>query len=222
MSQEVIIYKADQRKILTHGYLQLCTFFDSTSGNGDSKSFLDLSVFNDIILHPGQKIPLCAYDNLQLLILPIIGGVDIHTGDARKKFIGAEQYFWKPAGQSIQVENPYSMNDMSCLIIGLRSRTTFGQQSQEGTINLRPENELHPFIDFGSLKISLGIFSGRGETVYNRKSIEHGLFCMPVRGVFEISGRLLHPRDGLSFTNHQQLDIESLSEKAILLVIETT
>lgn len=213
MENEVIIYKATERKVLAQDGLQYC-LFDQVN-----QSFLNLVFFDDIYLSPLQKLELNKYPNCQLLILPIIGGVEI---DDASNFVGAEQFYWKPTHHSTQLFNPYEEAEVNCFVIGFQLEVLTSSTPLFGEINLSKPNCFFTFLDLPNAKASVGIFGGREEAVYQTKNFHAGVFCMVISGIFEVNGRLLHPRDGLSFSSELSLDVEALSDNAVILFIETT
>lgn len=71
-------------------------------------------------------------------------------------------------------------------------------------------------------RISLGLFTGRSETVYMPVQKQPTITtAFVLQGAFEPEGRLLHKADALSVYNAPTLEMEALSNQAILLLIET-
>ena len=68
--------------------------------------------------------------------------------------------------------------------------------------------------------VSIGKFSGRGETIYKLPNRNSGLFAFVIEGAFEVEGRLLHARDGLTLWETEEAEMEALSNDAIVLLIE--
>jgi len=46
------------------------------------------------------------------------------------------------------------------------------------------------------------------------------LYCFVLAGTFEIDGRLLHNRDGIALTATEKIEMEALSDHALLLTVE--
>ena len=51
---------------------------------------------------------------------------------------------------------------------------------------------------------------------------EAGAFVFVIEGAFEVQGTLLHERDGLALWKTEEVEMEALSNEAIILVIELT
>ena len=67
--------------------------------------------------------------------------------------------------------------------------------------------------------LRLGRFMGREEAVYK---VQPGnqLFAFVVAGAFELEGRLLHEKDGLALWDAEEVELEALSNHALVLVVE--
>ena len=69
-------------------------------------------------------------------------------------------------------------------------------------------------------KISVGKFSGRAETVYHSKQSSANIFVFVLEGAFEVEGRLLHARDGLALWQTTAVEMEALSNDALVMLVE--
>ena len=71
-----------------------------------------------------------------------------------------------------------------------------------------------------SFALSLGRFAGRHETEYKVQHAGSHLFAYVLAGAFEFEGRLLHEKDGLALWDMATLELEALSNNALVLVLE--
>lgn len=220
MNEGVIIYKAEQRIVADTDYLQYYTLNHIQPAGRLKNSPAGLLFLSDAVLSPKQTILLTQFNNCHLLILPIVGGIEINHLKAPENFVGAEQFYWKPFNEQLSVTNLFDQNEVSCLFLGFEHGTEKNPKEQIGTIDFSQRNNLTCFIANSSLKISTGIFDGRAETLYQTSAGNNHVFCFVIRGVFEVNGRLLHPKDGLSFTGTAEIDLEALAENSIILIIE--
>lgn len=78
----------------------------------------------------------------------------------------------------------------------------------------------HEKISFILPKLTIGKFTGREETVYNVSDPRAGVFFFVVQGAFEVQYRLLESRDGLSLWSTPEIELEALSNDAIILAVE--
>ncbi|HEX2532344.1 MAG TPA: hypothetical protein VHK69_01340 [Chitinophagaceae bacterium] len=65
-----------------------------------------------------------------------------------------------------------------------------------------------------------GRFSGREEWVHRLKQPDHGLFVFVLEGAFEVQYRLLEARDALALWQAPEVELEALSERALVLAVE--
>ena len=63
-------------------------------------------------------------------------------------------------------------------------------------------------------------FDGRKELHYQLKNKQNGIFVYIINGAFEFENRLLESGDALSLKETEDVEWESLSENAMLLLIE--
>jgi hypothetical protein len=82
------------------------------------------------------------------------------------------------------------------------------------------QNQLIELLNSDSLLIKIGQFQGRADYVFQLNEHTTSLFSFVIEGAFEFHERLLQPRDGLLIQRQTQVEFESLSNEAIILVIE--
>lgn len=72
------------------------------------------------------------------------------------------------------------------------------------------------------LAVALGLFTGRGEAVYAPvQNIPTATTFFVLQGAFEVDGRLLHQGDTLVVWDASHIEMEALSNRAMLLLLET-
>jgi quercetin 2,3-dioxygenase len=71
----------------------------------------------------------------------------------------------------------------------------------------------------GPLKLSIGNFAGRQEVNYRLRSTTSFLFTHVLAGAFEVEGRLLEVGDGLFLWDCETVEMEALSNKAVLIIL---
>lgn len=72
------------------------------------------------------------------------------------------------------------------------------------------------------LAVALGLFAGRGEAIY--APVQHmptATTVFVLQGAFEVDGRLLHQGDTLVVWEAPHIEMEALSNRAMLLLLET-
>lgn len=55
---------------------------------------------------------------------------------------------------------------------------------------------------------------------YSRKGVDTGIFVFVLQGAFETEGRLLHERDGLALWDVDKIEMEALSNDALVCLVE--
>ena len=81
-------------------------------------------------------------------------------------------------------------------------------------------NSLFSILKMKSFHLHFGVFDGRREAEYRLENPENGIFAFVINGAFELENRLLEARDGLALWDTDKLELEALSENAILLLLE--
>lgn len=184
----------------------------------------------DQILPADGRMELQYIEAGYVIILPVTGDLyyEDQLGEAVEVNVGEVKVSSMLAATTLVLTNPYVSDAVNFLAI--RIRDSFIAQA----LSFDPvlfdfdahRNQLMEVLSpsaFATLpfRLSIGRFTGRAETIYEMKNGEADFFAFVIAGAFEIEGRLLHPRDGLTLSNAKHIEIEALSNHAILLVIES-
>ncbi|MGQ3088123.1 pirin family protein, partial [Flavobacterium sp.] len=155
-----------------------------------------------------------------IIIIPLVGALEYDLeGDEPQAIIPGEAWILPSADSSVCVRNPYDDELINFLYLAFSAPLSATIPVVE--IKLEEGNVLHPFAgNFGGVFCYMGIYDCRKEDIYKVRRPGHGIFVFVINGAFEVSGRLLEERDGLAMWNVEETDFESLSNNAILLVIE--
>ena len=207
------------------------TFNDGAYQADDRQPFGALHRLNDHELEAGACLTTSVTEPITILLLPVTGGLEYNCPLA-SGFLepGQAGCFGLEAGMSYTVSNPYPSEEINFLQIGLavslpESLPTFNQVS----FNLSQKNTLLPLLDDRisyqtEYRVFIGGYDGRQEGTYFVQAGEKpgAIFVFVLQGAFEAANRLLHERDGLSLSYVQAavLDVEALSNEAILLLID--
>ena len=201
------------------------TFNSEDSQNEGRRSFGELKFFNNVFLAPLESITYKHEENTRIIILPIAGALNYHTEIYEEELVRSEQI------KIIEIEKelPYTFNNpfekewINYLHIGLKVNSfPSKQQSALRNIEFRKMDELVCF-DSNSADQStgyIGIYQGRSEDNYMLKNPNNGVFVYVISGAFEVQGRLLEYKDGLSLWNTNEIEFEALSNNAIILILE--
>jgi hypothetical protein len=182
--------------------------------------FGDMDLFNDETLAGKCCIKIHIERDCCHTLVPIVGSVRITVAEGTTKLVhpGELLTLQLHSGNTIIFENPYDEELINFLFIAaeVKGRPS-GNQIQISRFNLDAHpNHLIMFPGF-----AIGKFSARSDTSYTITEPSKGIFVFIVEGIFEVQGRLLHPRDGLALWHtDQKIEIEALSNDAILLLVE--
>ncbi|WP_375447664.1 pirin [uncultured Fibrella sp.] len=203
--------------------------FDSYVAEG-REPFGALWLLNDDTLRPGASLTMQAEQPVQVVLMPIIGGLE-YAVDGATHFLkpGQVGVLSLASGMNYSVINPYPSELINCLQLWL-TMPEIGSFPTVSQINfdLSTPNTLQPFLsnvpgpDPAGF---IGRFAGREEGTYPIGPLAEGevkrMFVFVLQGAFEVANRLLHEKDGLALTYQQEavLEFEALSNEAILIVL---
>lgn len=218
------IYLADQRGLTETSVLRRYSTFNFEKYYNEHKEpFGDLFLCNDESV-VGGKITffLCKEDSLQIF-MPITGGIDlVANGKEFAVETGQVQVLNMGKGEVLEISNPYQNDIVNYIQFGIKTGM-FLMRASEMLFDFDLEkNHLIEIIANPKLpfKLSAGIFAAREEVIYKMQSQNHQFYTFIIDGAFEIEGRLMHARDGLALWDIGQVELEALSNNAIVLVLE--
>ncbi|MFD1140420.1 hypothetical protein ACFQ4C_04845 [Larkinella insperata] len=223
---EALIYLAEQRgRTQSADYRSFHTFNFGDYRHENRQPFGNLTVFNDDTLLAGKSHRLTVEEPTDLLLLPVVGGIELLDELGERAFLGAGEVFQFTAfpDQSYTIENPFETEAVNFLVIGLKADPAASGNTgpfPATTFDLTNRNQLIPLFAGTSAHIYIGKYGGRQEETYVVGNPQKRLFVFSIEGAFEAQNRLLHPRDGLALWPLEALEFEALSNDAILLVME--
>lgn len=227
MKTKAMIFPGDNRVFSQSNGLQSRKIIQQQT---DAFPFGKLSQLEDDVLEPGGSLQFALEEDVLIMLLPVVGAIRYEASTGHPGLLAAGQVQFLPLGQgaTLQVSNPF--DDLPVNFLQVWFRASWEQAPQEPAISEFNVNtfmnctlRISPgFIGWDPLPFSasIGKFSGRGETVYYPSGTDAGLFVFVLEGAFEVEGRLLHPRDGLALVDPQQVEMEALSNEALILVLE--
>jgi redox-sensitive bicupin YhaK (pirin superfamily) len=187
--------------------------------------FGPLYVLNDDTLAGGKHISMTMEANSLLLLIPIVGAVTYKDNLDNSTLIeaGECQVYAIPAGTTFQIGNPYEEELVNYLQIWFYN-TPVEADNDPQIIHFDIVNYRNQLVSIPAhntpYKLCIGKYDGREESVYKMNDARNGLFVFVIEGAFEVQFRLLHPRDGLALWEAEEIELEALSNDAILLVME--
>jgi redox-sensitive bicupin YhaK (pirin superfamily) len=232
------IYLSDQRGLVeTPQFRRQSTFSFGAYQQVHKEPFGRLYGLNEETLAGGHEVALPVMQDSYVVVLPVTGAVAYSTGGSASDSVevGAVLTIAVPAGTLLRLRNPYEDELISCLHLWVQAAvpltapatgvtTVFGELRENELIALVGECSQNQ-IPAGSgvpFTLSLGRFMGRQEAVYNLAQHENQLVAFVLAGAFELEGRLLHEKDGLALWDTGHIELEALSNHAIVLLLELT
>ncbi|RBQ05321.1 hypothetical protein [Pedobacter miscanthi] len=220
------IFLADERGLTETSVLRRYSTFNFEKYYSEHKEALgNLFLCNDESVLGGKvTFFLCKEDSLQLF-MPITGAMDIVANG--KEFAletGQVQVLNMGKGEVLEISNPYPNDVINYIQFGIKT-DMFLMRASEMLFNFdfgQNQNQLIEIISNPKLpfKLSAGIFAGRKEAIYKIQHKQRQFYAFIIDGAFEIEGRLMHARDGLALWDIEQVELEALSNNAIVVVLE--
>lgn len=209
------IYKADWRnKVENFNYRCWSTFYSTDDAFGE------LHVFNDETLTASASITHQITADSQILLLPIVGGVDFKSNDQNGfVHINQLQILHLKKGQSFDISNPYENESVRYFQMQLQSDAD--HHNFQNDFDLSQRNQLISIFESEKTNVFIGIYDGRAEEIHALNHNKNGLFTFIIQGAFEFQNRLLESGDALHLLGIENVEFEALSENAMLLVVET-
>lgn len=221
------IYLADQRGMIeTTAFRRYATFNYQEYFDMHRRPFGRLLVFNDEILAPQKHIDIRINTACYLMIMPITGELivgSLRLGD-KAVDVGEVKIVRVAAGEQITIRNPFEIYNINFICaqfaIGGEIYQDYNYHHQFDLEN--QENMLLPLLHDDTLpfSINIGRFDGRKDALYQLQNSKSSLFAFVISGAFELQGRLLHERDGLALWETREVDLEALSNGAIIMLVE--
>ncbi|MBS1653886.1 MAG: pirin family protein [Bacteroidetes bacterium] len=185
-----------------------------------------LYVCNDDTLAAGRSISWLVEEDTQLLLLPLAGILEFKDSLGNHTVLEAGDccYCVLPAGASFQLINPckdelirfmhcWCRSEKSCSVAD-SFNVSFDLQEVKNSIIPLMQNQQ------AVIKAGIGLFDGRAEAVYHLKDKKNGLFVLVIDGAFEVQYRLLHAGDALALWEMDEVELEALSNNALILLLE--
>lgn len=228
------IFLSDQRELLETKQFQRYSLYQG--GPPPARGFQAL---HEESLAGGAQAELAAPTAMHVLIIPITGAVQLEIAPGIPTLMHVEEIHAAtvPAGSRLRFSNPYPADTISFLHLWVVASAdalaapvsrifdfdmqALANQLVEATqlLPILPRNQRSGRLPF---RVSLGRFAGRQEAVYKLSSPAAQVFAFVLAGAFEVEGRLLHEKDGLSLWDTPTVEIEALSNDALLVIVELT
>ncbi|MEI6946963.1 hypothetical protein V9K67_07145 [Paraflavisolibacter sp. H34] len=201
------------------------TFCFGNYQNRHKGPFGPLYVCNDDTLAGGRKLTLHVEEDSTLVFVPCVGALTYSDSHGHTTFAEAGETLKcaVPAGTVIEVQNPYEselINFLHFWIKGFPQDAVPGPEVHAFDIQNNRNRLQELFAPDGRVKGFIGKFAGREEWLYPVSEKGRGVFAFVLEGAFEVQCRLLEACDSLALQDVREVDMEALSNDAIVLLLE--
>lgn len=201
------------------------TYYSFNFGNyiKEGKQPIDpLYVLNDDTLEAGGSLSMQVEEDTDVIIIPLVGAIDAQDekGNLITVEAGEAAVFEATIGTVIAISNPYEDALVNFLQLWIKRPQPLMQKPSIYSFNIDSNKDrfINIFLN-EHYHLKIGKFNGRAEAV---QKVSGGKisFMFVVAGAFEVQYRLLQPRDGLALWNIGEVEVEALSNDAIILSLE--
>ena len=196
--------------------------------NEHKTPFGALYLMNEDTLAAGRTIEMQVEEGSTIMLIPVVGALSYKDSEGNTGLVAAGQVQLIRAreGMNLQLTNPFDTELVKFLQLWYKDaavkapsvprRFPFDLEGKKNRLV-----ELFVDVDIAELPMALiGKFMGREEAVYQVMDAANGIFAFVIEGVFEVQHRLLHPGDALALWGIQEVELEALSNDAIILLVE--
>lgn len=171
---------------------------------------------DELILMDGQSLCIDTEAPCLLLVFPLVGeiGFEGHEGAHYRVFPGQLLAVPLLAGETCRLENMYQDAPVNLLKLGIRG--AFEGSAEVLSFDLDREMDQLVPLAFSTQPVMIGKFNGRSSLDL---VMDGPAFAYVIEGAFEVQYRLLEQRDALLVWDTGQLEIEALSNQAILVLL---
>ena len=228
-SKGKIFVSAERGHTETDWFRSYATFNFGNYQHPDKTPFGALHVLNDDTLAAGRKMNLLVEKAIVTILLPVVGAVCYTTSNGNTGIIEAGEAIIFPmiAGDTVEFSNPFETGLVNYLHLWFT--VPFISYTVPQTIHFDIDAKKNQLVRIGltqvlaaqsSVSSYIGKFKGREEAVYTISETGSGVFVFVLEGAFEVQYRLLETRDSLALWNVKEVELEALSDNAILLLVE--
>ncbi|RYE04575.1 MAG: hypothetical protein EOP44_05740 [Sphingobacteriaceae bacterium] len=208
------------------------TFNFGSFYNEHKHPFESLYILNEDTLAGNRKISMLAENDSCIVLIPVVGAISFKdsAGNSGLLQAGQAQVLNVYAGTTLEISNPYEEESVNFLQIWIKTPDLQSTVPQlfEFDLDKNPNQLLELFSPQKKTLVKtvpqphgvIGKFSGRSEAVYNPAQSGNALFAYVIEGNVEVQYRLMNPRDGLGLWDLEEMELEALSENAIVLILE--
>lgn len=177
-----------------------------------------LRTVSEIVLDKNGSYNFEYKENCTILMIVLYGEIVINDFE---KPISAEQIFTLKSSESnfLTLKNNLPSEKADVLILELKSKTSENAFSIEN-LNLNEKNTLIQISKNLECPNFIGLYEGRKEQEYSLYEKGKSIFGMVINGAFEFQNRLMETRDAIILNDIETLELEALSENALIILFE--
>ncbi len=211
----------------TNAWRNSALFSSAEQNNEHRQPFGELYVLNDYTLDGKRSVTVDVEEHSFVIVLPVVGAVAYKNGDNKEKLVIAGQTLMleKTAATSFSLTNVFEEELVNVVVMGFKITEEYQLPSgfiYSYDVSERPNGLVRTLTGRYELPatVCVGKFEGRAETTYSLSNEQKRVFVFVLTGAFEVEGRLLHARDGLALEGIDAIEMEALSNDALIAVIE--
>ena len=205
-------------------YRSYNTFNFGSYQHAHKAPFSNLYVLNDDTLAAGKSVSMTIEEDSDIILIPIVGAIKYKDSLGNKAVIepGEVHVLDIPAGAGIELINPYENELINFLQLWIKTpgKNIYTHPKVSKFSLTYSKNQLVEIFNQAGATGYMGQFDGRAETIYQLGDIKNNVFAFVIDGAFEMQYRLLHARDGLVLWDIDEVEMEALSNEAIMMIIE--
>ena len=225
---EAVIYLANKRgRSETDWFRSYYTFNFGEFTREGSTPFGSLLAVNEHTLKEGKTLSFTFTEKVKVLLLPIEGELNYKSGNVENVVdVGQVSCIVSSPGVPLQLSNKYTSRLINFLQICLCADDEV-QTNLSHTYPFDLDSSNGEFIPLRVSSITssdelfyIGKFRGRQEVVFRTRRDDMGIFVYEITGTCEVHDRLLLPGDALSIKRVDVIELEALTQEAIVVVAE--
>ncbi len=231
----IIIHKAETRGNADHGWLKSKhTFSFANYYNPDRMNFGVLRVLNDDVVAAGMGFGKHPHENMEIISIPLEGDLEHKDSMNNETLIKCGDIQVMSAGTGIY-HSEYNKNKDKLVkflqIWIFPNKKNVTPRYDQITLNLNDRhNKLQQILSpnkddegvwiYQNAWFFMGKFNNEFTTKYKTKNIENGVYIFILNGNLLINNNEVNMRDGIGFTNTENIEIKALSQDAEILIME--
>lgn len=217
------ILRADTLKRIEDTTFRCVSIFSNNIASSENEtSFLPLESMQEVTVAPQNSQTISIEEKVACIILPLVGSIHCRINGQENVHLFTEQVmhitgYGKANGQ---ITNTSEESLISYLQIGIRSENISKNTIEIGAFSSNVKNVFLPIFETSNAKGSIGFFEGRREEIYSLKDKKNGVLAFVINGAFEFQNRLLENKDAIKIWDLMEIELEALSENAIIIIVE--